>query len=137
MSELGLLPRALTGHRLTLGDHLAEFVKHGLVTHDVLEHIDAFDLVASFTPSLMIIHDAPERRARIDPPSIDHLGEARTVDREVRCRYGGDLRDGRFGAVLVIDAVAHLHLLLDIVVEELRGGASPHFVIIMLLHPHV
>ena len=136
MSELGLLPRALTGHRLTLGDHVAEFVKHGLVTHDVLEHIDAFDLVASFAPSLMIIHDAPERRARIDPPSIDHLGEARTVDREVRCRYGGDLRDGRFRAV-VVDAVAHLHLLLDVVVEELRGGASPYLVIIMLLHPHV
>ena len=85
----------------------------------------------------MIIHDAPERRARIDPPSIDHLGETRTVDREVRCRNCGDLRDGRFGAVVVIDAVAHLHLLLDVVVEELRGGASPHFVIIVLLHPHV
>ena len=137
MSELSLLPRALTGHRLTLGDHVAEFVKHVFITHDVLEHIDAFNLVASFGPSLVIIHDAPERRARIDPSSIDHLGEARTVDREVRYRYGGDFRDDCFGVVVVVDAVAHLHLILDVIVEELCGGASPYFVVIVLLQPRV
>ena len=136
MSELSLLPRALTGHRLTLGDHVAEFVKHVFITHDVLEHIDAFNLVASFGPSLVIIHDAPERRARIDPSSIDHLGEARTVDREVRCRYSGDFRDDWFRAV-VVDAVAHLHFILDVIVEELCGGASPYFVVIVLLQPRV